>query len=380
MLYDLDSRIPNLALMKLSAYHKRQGDQTVLSKDLRWVPGDRYYASTVFHNGKSLAKVDLLQRRHGSSIEIGGSGLSLSLRLPPEVEECFPDYSLYGHSSYAIGFLTRGCPKRCRFCLVPTKEGRLRTAATFDEFVPPGQRHVMLLDDNLLASPNADELLEQIIRRRYAVNFSQTLDITYLDRHKYELLQRVDSRNARFTKRMVYFSCNGVAGAGQFIARKDMLLGFGKDSVSVVSMYGFDTRLSEDYQVLRMIQRLRLIPFLQEYQPIPGVPSRVPADFFDCDLDSVIRMTFRSNGQNWEKYLRWLNRLYFSRFGRYYLPLLRTIYRYNHREGIQRYLSHPELLTEDLYHRYGQPAGPAAQEFGPRAAAAGAASPRAAKN
>ena len=67
-----------------------------------------------------------------------------------------------------------------------------------------------------------------------------------------------------------------------------------------------------------MLRRLQLIPFFQEYWPIPGVGARVSADFFDMDLNEVIRLTFRSNGQNWEKYLRWLNRLYYETFGRYY--------------------------------------------------------------
>ena len=67
-----------------------------------------------------------------------------------------------------------------------------------------------------------------------------------------------------------------------------------------------------------MLRRLQLIPFFQEYWPIPGARARLPADFFDMDLNEVIRLTFRSNGQNWEKYLRWLNRLYYETFGRYY--------------------------------------------------------------
>ena len=67
-----------------------------------------------------------------------------------------------------------------------------------------------------------------------------------------------------------------------------------------------------------MLRRPQLIPFFQEYWPIPGVRDRLPADSFDMDLNEMIRLTFRSNGQNWEKYLRWLNRLYYETFGRYY--------------------------------------------------------------
>jgi hypothetical protein len=79
-------------------------------------------------------------------IEIGGSGYSISKRLPDEVEACFPDYGVYGHTLYALGFLTRGCNKRCAFCIVPAKEGRLKLqTASFDDFVPAGQRNVIAL-------------------------------------------------------------------------------------------------------------------------------------------------------------------------------------------------------------------------------------------
>ena len=101
-----------------------------------------------------------------------------------------------------------------------------------------------------------------------------------------------------------------------------------------------------------MIKKLRLIPFLQEYHPIVDVPPRIPKNFFDMDMNAVIRLTFRSNGINWEKYLRWLNRLYFKTFGKYYLPLLKIIYKYNHKTGIHRYLKNPQLLTSDLYRIY----------------------------
>ena len=131
-----------------------------------------------------------------------------------------------------------------------------------------------------------------------------------------------------------------------------MLKGFGKDRVSVVSMYGFDTSLSQDYSRWKLLKRLHLVPFFQEYWPIEGIPAKVPEPFFDIELDEVIRLAFRSNGQNWEKYLRWLNRRYFQTFGRYYKPLVETIYRYNNKAQIQNYLTRPETLTSELYRSF----------------------------
>jgi hypothetical protein len=350
VLYDLDSRIPNLVLMKLSDSYKRRGYRVVLVRESLYIKADRHFASTVFSGDRSESRVQTLRRIYGDDIEIGGSGVSLGARLAPEIESIFPDYGLYGHRSYALGYLTRGCSKRCPFCVVPVKEGKaVRKAASFADFVPQGQRNVMLLDDNLLAYPWAEDLLAEMRLKRYAVNFSQSLDISYLNGRIYGLLNRIDSRNARFTKRMFYFACNSMKTAGRLLEKRDLLRAYGKDSVTVLILYGFDTHLSEDHRRFLVLRRLMLLPFFMEYRPIPGVPPRVPADYFDMDLDAVIRLTFRSNGQNWEKYLRWVNRLYFQTFGRYYLPLLRTIYRYNHKERIGRYLSRPDLLTTELY-------------------------------
>jgi len=355
VLFDLDSKIPNFALMKLSAYYKKRGFEVLLARQPSYLKADKWLASAVFHAEVTKRKIAALWAIYGADVEIGGSGIDLAKRLPPQAEACFPDYSLYEHQHYAVGFLTRGCHKRCAFCVVPIKEGPLKkNNAAFSDFVPAGQRNVMLLDDNLLSFPDVESLLVEMARREYAVNFSQTLDITYLTPRVYQLLLKVNYQNSRFTRKRIYFSCNYPGTNRQFTDRKDMLKGFGIDAVCVVCIYGFDTSLSQDYQRWMMLRRLRLVPFFQEYWPIQGIPARLPVKFFDMDLNGVIRLTFRSNGQNWEKYLRWLNRLYFYTYGRYYLPLLKVIYRYNHRESIRRYLQQPDALTTELYRCYRQ--------------------------
>jgi hypothetical protein len=356
ILHDVDSRIPNLALLKLSTFYRRQGWHVVLSRardnarPAARLDADRHLASVVFRTPSSARAVDKLQALYGERIEFGGSGFDLAKRLPPEVEACFPDYSLYDHRLYALGFLTRGCNKRCAFCVVPEKEGRLKhQAASFDDFVPSGQRNVLLLDDNLLAYPGAEELIGEMIARRYAVNFSQTLDIAYLDEARFRLLCQVDSRNARFTKRLIYFSLNRTRDIRQFDKRAELLKGFGRHGVAVIMLYGFDTRLSEDYERFRFIRRKGYIPFFQQYWPIEGVPDRLPADFFDMDLNAMIRLTFYSNGHNWEKYLLWINTLYFQRYGRYYRPLIEILYRYNNKHRLEWFRMNPACLSDALY-------------------------------
>ena len=106
---------------------------------------------------------------------------------------------------------------------------------------------------------------------------------------------------------MYYFSCNSIEDLKKFYKRSVLLKGFGREAVSVIMMYGFNTHLSEEYAILLMLRKLGLIPFVQQYQPIAGVSAMVPENYFDFDLDQVIALTFRTNGQNGEKYLRWLS-------------------------------------------------------------------------
>ncbi|MBT3309078.1 MAG: hypothetical protein HN382_06140 [Gammaproteobacteria bacterium] len=351
-LYDIDSKIPNFALMKLSSHFKSQGDEVSLQRNLQAVEADQYFASVVFHTKKSQKRIQQLQQLYGDQITIGGSGIDLQTTLADDVECCFPDYALYNHTHYALGFLTRGCNKRCHFCVVPPKEGALNpNAATFDDFVPEGQKNVMLLDNNLLVSPNANSLLEQMIQQEYRINFSQTLDIQYLNDDNYPLLKQVYSMNSRFTRRMIYFSCNNRKTADLFEKKREYIKGFGHNQVTVVIMYGFNTRLSEDFAILKRMASLGVISFVQEYQPtVGGSPSRTPEDYFDMDLDEVSAFRFRSNGQNGEKFFRYLNRLYQQQYGRYYLPMLQATYRYNNKPRLQYYLDRPHLFSRKMYH------------------------------
>lgn len=350
VLYDIDSKIPNLALMKISRYYKQLGYHVELSKEIKYSTADRYFAGSVFHNDKSTKRIRQLIDIYGTDIEIGGSGFDLEKKLPAKIDGCFPDYDLYNHRKFALGFLTRGCSKKCSFCLVPQKEGKIDSYyASFDDFVPKSQKSVVLLDNNLLASERSFEILEDIIKRDYCVNFSQSLDISYLNEHTLPLLLKIKSMNSRFTKQMIYFSCNTTKQARFFLEKEQYIRAFGKNAVTVIIMFGYDTRLSEDFEILSITRKLGMLTFVQEYIPIPGVPSQIPDHYFDMDLDKIASYRFRSNGQNGEKFLRFVNNLYFSRYNRYYLPILKAIYRYNNKNGINKYLQQPDLLTEKQY-------------------------------
>jgi hypothetical protein len=149
-LIDVDSKYPNLALMKIASWHKRQGHQ------IKWwnafEPFDRVYASKIF----TWSKTPYMPK----NAFLGGSGANLETILPPEIEHMYPDYGLY-QIDYAMGYITRGCINKCPFCIVWKKEGALRKVAGLAEFWH-GQTKVMLLDNAITDCPAAISTLIDI--------------------------------------------------------------------------------------------------------------------------------------------------------------------------------------------------------------------------
>lgn len=143
-LIDVDSKIPNLALMKISAWHKAKGDNVKFYEPLFDNP-DLCYASKIFDFTPDY------QYMPDCEVIKGGTGYDLNAKLPfPEADRITPDYSLYG-CSYALGRFTRGCPNKCPWCVVPKMDGNdVRHVADLADFWT-GQKVVRLLDDNIMA-------------------------------------------------------------------------------------------------------------------------------------------------------------------------------------------------------------------------------------
>ena len=176
-LIDVDGHnFPNLALMKISAYHKALGDAVEWCLPLNHY--DIVYQSKVFDNTYSK---DIDWIPNADKVIKGGTGYGLDNTLPAEIEHMYPDYSLYPEltKDTAYGFLTRGCPRHCGFCVVGDKEGlRSRKVANLSEFWRE-QKNIELLDPNMLACNDRMELLDQLIMSKAKVNFNQGLDIRF---------------------------------------------------------------------------------------------------------------------------------------------------------------------------------------------------------
>jgi hypothetical protein len=347
LLIDVDGRLPNLALMKLSRYFKEQGRRVILARKNCQIKGaDVVYASCVFSSSASSQRIAELRKYYGESLIVGGSGVDIRRRLPPEIESLPSDYTLYPElGDRAIGFITRGCPYRCPFCIVPIKEGKTRQVADLQELLlDNGRKKLILLDDNILSHPGAAEFLEDMARRDLRVNFTQTLDIRLLKQETSRLLRRIRCSNTNFTRTVYHFSLNDACHLDR-VRRKYELMNFSsKDNVEFVCMYGYDTTLAEDVERFRFLRSLPgAYVFVQRYQPIPGAPAPRLAKFFDdrADelIDDLIKIVFTQNMKSMEKYYRWVSQLYVNVFEKLHMGLVDTIFRYNNRHDKGRYIA-----------------------------------------
>lgn len=167
-LHDSDNTgFPNLALMKLSAWHKAQGDSVEWWNPL--LPYDRVYSSKIFTFTPECPYLpeDAIK---------GGTGYGIMDELPPEIDTMFPDYSLYPDCDYAIGFLTRGCIRKCPWCIVPKKEGQIRPYNTWREIKRPDSRDIVFMDNNVLACEYGLEQIDDMAGKNVRVDFNQGLD------------------------------------------------------------------------------------------------------------------------------------------------------------------------------------------------------------
>lgn len=347
LLIDVDGKLPNLALMKLSRYYKEKGKDVVLTRK-RAYPGrvDKIFASCIFNSKTSMAHIRALKKYYGSDIKIGGSGVDLNLRLPEKIEEMPADYNLYPElKDRAIGFITRGCPHKCPFCVVPIKEGAPRKVSSLSSLLGEKRKKLVLLDDNLLAHEEACEVLGEMASMNLQVNFTQTLDFRHLNKEKATLLRRIDCMNTRFTRPNYYFSLNNNKRFS-LILRKYKQLGFtARDNVEFVCMYGFNTTLAQDVERFRFLRSLPgAYVFTQQYQPVKiDVPPRDDISFFGDDaenlIDELISIVFTQNMKSMEKYYRWVSRKYALTFGRLHDGLVDTIFRYNNRHKRGQYIA-----------------------------------------
>jgi len=254
-LLDVDGHnFPNLPLMKISAWHKAKGDHVEPFFGLfRY---DKVYVSKVFTSSR-----DYEFAIQADEVEYGGTGYGLENKLPAEIEHIYPDYSLYRMNRSAYGFLTRGCPRACPFCIVGEKEGKIsRQVADLSESWR-GQKEIVLLDPNLLACRDREKLLDQLIESKAKVDFTQGLDARLITPEIAKMLAKVNTK-------MVHFAWDFIADEHEVIrglAEYKKATNIDQRQAAVYMLTNYNTTHEEDMYRLLKIRELGFMPDVRIY-------------------------------------------------------------------------------------------------------------------
>lgn len=272
-LVDVDGKnFPNLALMKLSAWHKSKGDVVEWYDPLYSGHMDKVYLSKVFS-----FTPDYDYPIDADIIERGGTGYCISLvdgkevfdqsknkNLPYEIEHIYPDYSLYPEltKDTAYGFLTRGCPRGCDFCVVEKKEGRCSVkVADLKEFWN-GQKKIVLCDPNILACKDWRDLLQQLIDSRALVDFNQGLDIRLMTREKIDLLNKIKIAE-------IHFAWDRYQDKEQILPKFKMFSELSKmhnmRNIIVYTIVNYDTTLEQDLERIYTLREMGFWAYVMIY-------------------------------------------------------------------------------------------------------------------
>ena len=269
-LIDVDGHnFPNLALMKISAYHKAQGDE--VEWWWGWGQYDRVYMSKVFDSTYSQ---DIQEPLNAQEIIKGGTGYGLDNKLPEVIEHFFPDYSLYPQytEEKAFGFLTRGCPNNCPFCIVCAKEGRKSCkVADLDQWWN-GQKQIVLCDPNLLACKDHLSLLEQLAESKALVDMNQGVDARMLTEANIEALNKVRMSNIHFAWDLMDRSDAILKGLNLWreMGKKTSHGAFG----TVYVLTNFNTTMEENLYRVYTLRDMGFDPYIMIYDK-PNAPRDV---------------------------------------------------------------------------------------------------------
>jgi len=257
-LIDVDSHhYPNLALMKISAYHKSKGDT------VEWwnafMSYDRVYQAKIFTEDYTKDNEYFIK---ADEVIKGGTGYDLKNKLPNEIEHIFPDYSIYPTKDTAYGFLTRGCPRGCHFCIVAEKEGRKSIqVADLTEFWN-GQKNIDVLDPNLLACKNHITLLKQLSETNSTVNPNQGLDCRLLTEDNIYWLNQIKIKTMHFAWDYMREEMSVIKGL-------ELYNKYGKirekRNKSVYVLVNYDTTMEENLYRIYKLRDMGYAPYVMVY-------------------------------------------------------------------------------------------------------------------
>ena len=252
-LHDSDGtgfKYPNLALMKISAWHKSQGDRVEWWSPL--LQYDKVYSAKVF----TFTDEDPYLPKDAIK---GGTGYGNYNELPKEIDDIFPDYSIYPACDYAIGFLTRGCPNKCPWCVVPRKEGAIRPYQTFEQIKRPDSNKIVFMDNNVLACDHGLSEIERLGKTKIKVDFNQGLDARLITPSVAKILGQVHWLNP------LRMACDQKSQM-PYVERAVALLRESKCTPKNYSCYVLVKDIDDALERVEFLRSIGVDPFAQPYR------------------------------------------------------------------------------------------------------------------
>jgi hypothetical protein len=310
-LIDVDSKIPNLALMKLSSYYKSLGEEVEFVQPNKQY--EKIFASAIFTRSKDICSK--LQEQYGDKIEIGGTGWDIKKELDPVIEHMKPDYELYTAEMIAarmrgimtkqrkfekateivnagIGFTSRGCIRNCKFCFVPKKEGCFRQTAEIKDLINPKSNILILNDNNLTADPNCIEKLHEIRDRGLVVDINQGCDVRLMTPDIAKALSEVKHL------RSIHYAWDLMGYENQVLDGIKELLKYMKAWRHMCFMLvGFNTSFEEDMYRFKKLDEMGIRPYVMVYNEKKDIRLK----HFERWVNSCIYKAC-----TWEEYEPWI--------------------------------------------------------------------------
>jgi hypothetical protein len=271
--------------MKISAWHKSKGDEVSFYDPMFSEKTNRIYASKVFTFTEDY-------HYYPNNVEVikGGTGYDIKGKLPEEIENICPDYSLYG-MNYSTGFLTRGCPNKCPWCFVPKKEGDIRPAQDIEEFLR--HKEAVLNDNNILACDWGIKQIEKIVQLKIKVDFNQGLDARLIDNTTAKLLSKV-----KWLK-PIRLACD-TSSQMKYIQKAVELLRWYNTTPTHYSCYVLlkPNKIDDCLKRVRFLKGIGVDPFVQPYQPPEGriIPDNEKELARYCNHKAIFKSVW------WENY------------------------------------------------------------------------------